>query len=178
MYLERYVHDVRAEVGQLVDYALRTAPRRLSEEDTTVGSKVRAAGAEPATTREGAIALPAEPGAGPFAPRLPEGRHPIFPDRRKVAGIVHDARSRTGNFGIGTAGRAEADAAGLVWTGTDARRLPYGNTYRLVSRDGLRQYRPPQQKPSGRAVEANFEQRSDTGRHWESNAHLQIEERQ
>ncbi|MEU7767187.1 hypothetical protein AB0B25_18920 [Nocardia sp. NPDC049190] len=112
-----------------------------------------------------------------FAPKLPSGKHPIFPDRQKVADIVRRAGARRGNFGIGRADRAEADAAGLAWVGVDARTMPYGETYRLVSKDGLWQYRPPQQKPSGRGVEANYEWRPDSDRHWESNAHLAIEER-
>lgn len=99
---------------------------------------------------------------------------PARPDRRRVAEIVRDAGTDSGNFDVG---RAEADAAGLVWAVLEARSFAYSGTHRWGSAGGLRQYRPPEQKPCGRGVEANFESRSQTGRHWESNAHLDIEER-
>ncbi|MEU7633326.1 hypothetical protein AB0C34_25665 [Nocardia sp. NPDC049220] len=132
---------------------------------------------ENSAARDNAAVANRDTGTDALTPQLPEGKRPIFPDRQKVVQIVRSARARTGNFGIGHADRAEADAAGLAWVGIDAQTMPYADTYRLVSNDGLWQYRPPQQKPSGRGVEANYEWRSDSNRHWESNAHLVIEER-
>lgn len=177
-YLTRYVQDVGGEVRRLIDHELRAGPRYLVDGDAAGARRLREAAAlGPAADRHSAIVADRDSGAGALAPQLSEGAHSIFPDRKRVADIVYSARSQTGNFGIGRAGRAEADAAGLVWVGTDARRLRYHDTYRLVSSDGLRQYRPPRQKPSGREVEANFEWRLPFHRHWMGNAHLVIEER-
>ncbi|MGW1738520.1 hypothetical protein ACWCPQ_06865 [Nocardia sp. NPDC001965] len=176
-YVQTYVRRVRAEVGDLIDAGAGAGPGKLEGADAAGAGRIR--GAEPA----GSAAVPADGpnrGAGtePVPPREPEGkRTSARPDRQRVVEIVRSARSRGGNFGIGRARRAEADAAGLAWVGVEPRRLPYGDGHRWVSGDGLRQYRPPQQKPSGRGVEANYESRSATARHWESNAHLEIEER-
>lgn len=155
-YLRLYTDEVGAMSGSAVEATVKVPSRRLPEADAASAVQIR--------------------NAGTFAPRLPEGERPIFPARTQVAEIVRRAGSRTGNFTIGTADRAGADAAGLTWVGTNSRRLRYGPTYRLVSADGLRQYRPPQLKPSGRGVQANYERRSDPNRHWESNAHVVITE--
>ncbi|RMI28986.1 hypothetical protein [Nocardia stercoris] len=176
-YLRKYVQEVHAQAGHLIDSGLRV-PQELLDSDAVGAGQIRdAMRAENSAARKDAIEPDRGTRAEALTPQLPEGQRPIFPDRQNVAKIVHSAGARRGNFGIGEGGRAEADAAGLAWVGVDARRLPYGDTYRLVSKDGLRQYRPPQQKPSGRGVEANYEWRSESGRHWESNAHLVIQER-
>lgn len=177
-YIQRYLQEVRAEAGELVNSGVRAPTQGLEEADAAGDKRIRdAVRVEEGAARNGAAVSDRDTGTSTLAPQLSEGTHSSFPDRQKVAEIVRSAHARSGNFGIGRAGRAEAEAAGLAWVGLDARRLPYGETYRLVSMDGLRQYRPPQQKPSGRAVEANYERRSDTDRHWEANAHLVIEER-
>lgn len=177
-YLQKYLREIHTEVGTLVDSGVRTPIRELRESDAAGDGRVRRAQrGEDGAGRNGVAVSDREIDPRVLTPLIPEGQRPIFPDRQKVAQIVHGAHTQSGNFDIGRAGRTEADAAGLAWVGLDARRLPYGETYRLVSKDGLRQYRPPQQKPSGRGVEANYERRSDTHRHWEANAHLVIEER-
>ncbi|WP_328407939.1 hypothetical protein [Nocardia sp. NBC_00403] len=176
-YLQKYVQEVRAEAGHLIDSAVREKPRQLLEGDAAGAEPIRAAMRAENGTARNSVAVPdADTGAGAWAPQLPEGKHPIFPDQQKIAEIVRGARAQSGNFGVGRASRAEADAAGLAWVGVDARKLPYGDTHRLISKDGLLHYRPPQQKPSGRGVQANYEWRSDPNRHWEGNAHLDIEE--
>lgn len=173
-YVQAYVQKVRAEVDGLIGRGTGIGPEKLVAADGAgaermPGSGPAAAGRAEAEVTDGdAVAIPRADAEKPA---------PARPDRRRVVEIVRSAGAGAGNFGIGRAGRAEADAAGLAWVGAEAGRLPYGSTHRWVSDDGLRQYRPPRQKPSGRGVEANYESRSETGRHWESNAHLEIEER-
>jgi RHS repeat-associated protein len=77
-----------------------------------------------------------------------------------------------GNFGIGSATRAKASALGHRWVGSGYRRASDGKT--LISRDGLRQYRPPSFKPDLGKVQANFEERSVSKGPWEKNGHLDI----
>lgn len=177
-HLRKYVQEIRAEAEGLVDSGIRATTRELSTNDATNGRRIRdALQTEGRATPSNTAASEQCTHPETSTPRSPKEKRSIFPDRRKVVEIVRSACARSGNFGIGRADRAEAEAAGLAWVGLGARRLPYGDTYRLVSKDGLRQFRPPQQKPSGRGVEANYEQRSETSRHWEANAHLIIEER-
>ncbi|MFQ6227209.1 hypothetical protein [Nocardia sp. NPDC002869] len=173
-YVQTYVQKVRAEVDGLIGLGAGAGPGRLVAEDAAGAGRISGSGPPAAGERAGADAAARDAAANPRADA--EKPTPARPDRRRVVEIVHRAGTGAGNFGIGRAGWAEADAAGLAWVGAEARRLPYGNTHRWVSEDGLRQYRPPQQKPSGRGVEANYESRSETGRHWESNAHLEIGE--
>jgi filamentous hemagglutinin len=46
----------------------------------------------------------------------------------------------------------------------------------LISKDGLRQYRPPSLKPKLGSIQANFERRivGQKSKAWQSNAHLDI----
>lgn len=174
-YIHTYVQKVRVEVDGLLDLGTGTGARKLVAGDAAGAERIPGSGTAAAEGRTGAEAPAGSAAAVPRADS--EEPAPARPDRRRVVEIVRSAGARAGNFRIGRAGRAEADAARLAWVGADARRLPYGSAYRWVSDDGLRQYRPPQQKPSGRSVEANYESRPITARHWESNAHLEIEER-
>ena len=59
--------------------------------------------------------------------------------------LLREAAAGSRNFGLGSATRVEADAAGRAWVGDGARVASDGST--LVSQDGLRQYRPPSLKP-------------------------------
>ncbi len=68
------------------------------------------------------------------------------------------AATGEGNFGIGAATRAEADALGRSWVGEGFREMSSGKG--LVSADGLKTYRFPTAKSSEFAttgVQANFE---------------------
>jgi RHS repeat-associated protein len=96
----------------------------------------------------------------------------IFPSFRRDAILGGLAGPRTGNFGLGSATRADATSAGRTWVGSGFRVASDGKT--LVSRDGLRQYRPPTFKPNLNKVQANFEQRSQPEGPWKSNGHLDI----
>lgn len=77
----------------------------------------------------------------------------------RMSGMLRKASSSKGNFGIGTATRAEANAMGKAWVGEGYTIASDGKT--LVSSDHLRQYRPPTPKNSSYATtgtQANFEE--------------------
>ncbi|CAD5106320.1 RHS repeat domain-containing protein [Zestomonas carbonaria] len=92
----------------------------------------------------------------------------------KEVGILRDAAKGKGNFGLGSGTRAEADKLGKAWVGDGYKVASDGKA--LVSKDGLRQYRPPSYKPRQDKTQANFEQRfpGQQSRQWQSNGHLDI----
>jgi hypothetical protein len=87
-------------------------------------------------------------------------------------GIVKNAASRTGNFGLGSASYSQAMTAGRAWVGNGYRIASDGKT--LISADGLRQFRPPSYKPKLGIRQANFEMRNAAKGRWQSNGHLDI----
>lgn len=93
-------------------------------------------------------------------------------DGPKLSGLLQDAAKGKGDFGVGSATREQAEAAGRAWVGPQARIASDGKT--LVCRDGLRVYRPPSYKPSLGKMQANFEQKLSPGGQPYSNAHLDI----
>jgi filamentous hemagglutinin len=86
--------------------------------------------------------------------------------------LLREAATGSRNFGLGSATRAEADAAGRAWVGDGARIASDGSA--LVSLDGLRQYRLPSLKPRIGKTQANFERREVPKGPWQSNGHLDI----
>ena len=90
----------------------------------------------------------------------------------KTSGVVRDAAKGKGNFGLGSATRAEADVAGKAWVG-DGYRVS-GNGKAWVSQDGLRQYRPSSYKPNLGREQANLEQRNVNSGQWQSNGHIDV----
>jgi RHS repeat-associated protein len=92
----------------------------------------------------------------------------------KFSSMLRGAAKGKGNFGIGSATRAEADALGKAWVGKGYQTASDGKT--LVSSNKLRQYRPPTYKPKLNKTQANFEQRFEGQKSnmWQSNAHLDI----
>jgi len=94
----------------------------------------------------------------------------------KEIGILRDAAKGKGNFGLGSGTRAEADKLGKAWVGDGARVASDGKT--LVSKDGLRVYRPPSTKPNSphaaTGVQANFESKVEIGGRPISNGHFDI----
>ena len=92
----------------------------------------------------------------------------------KDVGILRDASRGKGNFGLGTGTKAEADKLGKAWVGDGYKVASDGKT--LVSKDGLKQYRPPSYKPNLDKTQANFEQRfpGQKSKQWQSNGHLDI----
>ncbi|MEN3931789.1 hypothetical protein WJT86_12070 [Microvirga sp. W0021] len=92
-------------------------------------------------------------------------------------GILREASQYgKGNFNLGTSTAAEANALGLAWVGPNYKVASDGKT--LVSADGLRQYRPPANKPNSdfavTGVQSNFEARTTPNGSWQSNGHLNI----
>ena len=61
---------------------------------------------------------------------------------------------------------------GKAWVGPEYKVASDGKT--LISKDGLRQYRPPSYKPKLRKVQANFEIRQTPNGEWKGNAHLDV----
>ena len=82
-------------------------------------------------------------------------------DAANISGKLRDAAKGKGNFGIGSGTRKQAEAMGKAWVGNNAITASDGKT--LVSKDGLRQYRPPSSKPNSKhattGTQANFERR-------------------
>jgi hypothetical protein len=93
-------------------------------------------------------------------------------DLGKIMGILREAAAEKGNFGLGQATAAEAEAAGKAWVGEGAKVASDGKT--MVSNNGLKQYRPPTFKPNEGKVQANFESRPQGSTQWQSNGHLDI----
>ncbi|WP_344808533.1 RHS repeat-associated core domain-containing protein, partial [Allohahella marinimesophila] len=95
----------------------------------------------------------------------------------EMSGMLRDAAKGKGNFNIGSGTREQADAMGAAWVGSGAKVASDGRT--LVSKDGLRQYRPPSSKSSDYATtgtQANFERRLEgqNSRQWQGNGHMDI----
>ncbi|MCP4308729.1 MAG: hypothetical protein GY788_28415 [bacterium] len=90
----------------------------------------------------------------------------------EFSGTLRDAARGKGNFGIGSATKADANLMGEAWVGPNYTIASDGRT--LVSFDGLRQYRPPSYKPQLGTYQANLEQRLVPSGAWQSNAHLDI----
>lgn len=83
-----------------------------------------------------------------------------------------ERRNEKGNYGLGSATHADAERLGREWVGDDARLSSDGKA--LVSKDGLRQYRPPSFKPDLGREQANYEKRLEPDGKWTSNGHLDI----
>jgi hypothetical protein len=90
----------------------------------------------------------------------------------KTSGLLRNAKAGKGNFGLGSGTRAESEQAGRAWVGEDAQLASDGKT--LVSRDGLRQYRPPSYKPNLGRWQSNFEWRNGPSGQWQGNGHLNV----
>jgi len=92
----------------------------------------------------------------------------------KEISILRDAAKGKGNFGLGSGTRIEADKLGRTWVGDGYKVASDGKT--LISKDGMRQYRPPSYKPKLGKIQANFERRlpSLQTKEWHSNGHLDI----
>jgi hypothetical protein len=96
----------------------------------------------------------------------------------ELAGMLGKAASNKGFSGIGAATQAEADLMGKAWVGDGYTLASDGKT--MISKDKLRQFRPPSFKPNlpaqygGPGYQANFEWRLEPSGQWQSDAHLNI----
>ncbi len=90
----------------------------------------------------------------------------------EMSGILREAVVGKGNFGLGEASAGEVDAVGRAWVGDDAKLASDRKT--IVSKNGLRQYRPPSFKPNLGRVQANLEARLKPEGPWQSNGHIDI----
>jgi len=118
-------------------------------------------------------------GAGARAIISAEGRVAATTEVAEMSGMLRDAARGKGNFGIGSATSEQADVMGRAWVGSGSRKNSSGNA--LISRDGLRQYRFPSEKPNSHhaptGIQANFESRSMPEGRWTNNAHLNVEKK-
>jgi RHS repeat-associated protein len=89
----------------------------------------------------------------------------------QMSGMLRAAAAGKGNFGIGSATVEEAEALGRAWVGEGYTMTRDGI---VVSRDGLRQYRPASYKPKLGGHQANLEAREVAGGRWQHNAHIDI----
>lgn len=90
-------------------------------------------------------------------------------------GILRDARTGKGDFGLGTADAETSQRLAEAFLGPQVHRSTNG--YVVVADDLLRQYRPPRTKYnpfSSTGVQANFESRWKPVDEWQSNGHLDI----
>jgi hypothetical protein len=90
----------------------------------------------------------------------------------EASGILRSASRGKGNFGLGEATSAVDAQAGKAWVGEGARLASDGKTW--VSSDGLRQWRPPTEKPRLGKSQSNYEERYQPSGQWQSNGHLDI----
>lgn len=107
---------------------------------------------------------------------LGRGAVNITDDIAKETSILRDAAKGKGNFGLGSATRAESERLGKAWIGDGYKTASDGKT--LISSDGLRHYRPPSPKPNSpyatTGTQSNFEQRWIPEGRWQGNGHLNI----
>jgi hypothetical protein len=94
-------------------------------------------------------------------------------DWPKLSGILQAATRGKGDFGLGAVTKDEAEIIGRAWVGDGARLSRDGKAW--VSKDGMRQYRPPQRKPRLKLTQANLESRTSPTGQWQHNGHLDIE---
>ena len=91
----------------------------------------------------------------------------------KYSGILRNAAKFKGNFSIGKGTFNEAMELGKAWVGKGYKVASDGKT--LISKSGLRQFRPPSFKPNLGLQQANFEWRLPGQKRWLGNAHFTIE---
>jgi RHS repeat-associated protein len=105
------------------------------------------------------------------------GRGALRGDSALLAGAnaLKNAAIQKGNYGLGSATAKEGSRLGSAWVGNGARVASDGKT--LVSKDGLRTFRPGSQKADG-SIQANFERRvQNKDDSWSviGNGHLRIQ---
>ena len=100
-----------------------------------------------------------------------ERRLSMFARETARVQLPHAAKGK-GNYGLGSGTVSQAERAGQSWVGEGYRIASDGKT--LISRDGLRQFRPPSYKPNLDSWQANFEQRWTPEGQWQGNGHLDI----
>lgn len=95
---------------------------------------------------------------------------------RIASRVFYDLLKQKGNFNIGSATHSQAKELGMTWVGKGYKVASDGRT--LVSRDGLKQYRPPSEKPRSNfaktGTQANFEHKPSRNGAWVGNGHLDI----
>ncbi|WP_219905402.1 polymorphic toxin-type HINT domain-containing protein [Actinopolyspora mortivallis] len=91
----------------------------------------------------------------------------------EISGILRDASSGKGNFGLGEATYDQAMKAGRSWVG-EGYKVTGRKKDVFLSKDELRQFRVPSEKPRLGKMQANFEYRNSPRGKWQANGHLDI----
>ena len=82
-----------------------------------------------------------------------------------------------GNFDIPKGTTKEANFLGESWVGPNAQKIPYGGKpgkFQYISKDGMKKFREPVEKPRLGKKQANFEWLdTETGK-WVGNGHMNI----
>ncbi len=89
----------------------------------------------------------------------------------KTIGILRDAAKYKGNFSLGKVTYEEAMQIGKAWVGKEFSINKKGI---YMSKNGLRQFRPPSYKPKLKLYQANLEWRLKNLKQWQGNGHLTI----
>ncbi len=118
-------------------------------------------------------------GSDPTPEDLESGYYSLMPgggkggsQLAKYSGILRDAAKYKGNFGLGKGTASEAMELGKAWVGKGYRVSSSGKAW--ISKDGLRQFRPPTHKPKLGIDQANFQWRNVNQGAWQGNGHLEI----
>jgi RHS repeat-associated protein len=95
-------------------------------------------------------------------------------DWAHLSGTLRQASKEKGNFGIGSATREQANAMGLAWVGESYTVSRNGTAW--VSKDKMKQFRPPSLKSKLGKMQANFQRRFEgqLSNDWQANGHLDI----
>lgn len=93
-----------------------------------------------------------------------------------ISGNLRAASKGKGNFNIGKGTREQANVMGKAWVGNGYTTASNGKI--LISKDGLRQYRPPSKKPNSpyakTGVQSNYQSRRQPSGIWKNNGHFDI----
>jgi hypothetical protein len=100
------------------------------------------------------------------------GGRAVAESTARISGMLRSAAKGKGNFGVGTATKAEAEILGKSWVGDSYKVASDGKT--LLSKDGLRQYRPSTYKPRLGRNQSNLEWRNEPKGRWQGNGHVDI----
>ena len=89
----------------------------------------------------------------------------------RFSGVLRDAARGKGDFGLGApVSRRDATILGRAWVGKGARQSSTGVAW--ISKDGLRQWRPPAFKKGSGVWQSNLQARWVPRGEWQCNGHL------
>ena len=114
----------------------------------------------------------AESGYNSFASALGNAKATEMTEMAAFSGMLREALAGKGNFGVGVASAEQAEIVGRAWVGEGYTVASDGTT--LLSKDGLRQFRPSSFKPQLGKNQANLEWRLKPDGQWQGNGHIDV----